>query len=97
MPESVWISDWCALAERYKDEPAVIGADLHNEPRGGATWGDNNQATDWRLAAERCGNAILEVTTRERGEGVVGVWCGVVVGVWCGVVVWVVDTADKSC
>ena len=28
---------------------------------GEATWGDGNESTDWRLAAERAGNAILEV------------------------------------
>jgi len=39
----------------------VIGADLANEPRGPATWGDGNPRTDWRLAAERAGNAILAV------------------------------------
>jgi endoglucanase len=39
----------------------VIGVDLHNEPHGQATWGSEDPATDWRLAAERAGNAILEV------------------------------------
>lgn len=57
--ESRWIEDWVGLAHRYRDQPAVIGADLHNEPHGAATWGDGNSATDWRLAAERAGNAIL--------------------------------------
>src|SRR5262249_37906773 len=33
--------------------------DLANEPHGAATWGDGNSLTDWRLAAERAGNAIL--------------------------------------
>jgi endoglucanase len=61
IPESRWIGDWVALAHRYRDQPAVVGADLHNEPHGAATWGDGNAATDWRLAAERAGNAILEV------------------------------------
>lgn len=41
----------------------MIGADLHNEPHGAATWGSGNTNTDWRLAAERCGNAILSVNT----------------------------------
>jgi aryl-phospho-beta-D-glucosidase BglC (GH1 family) len=57
-PESRFISDWVMLANRYKGNAAVIGADLQNEPHA-ATWGDGNQATDWRLAAERAGNAIL--------------------------------------
>ena len=59
--EDRWIRDWLALARRYRDNPAVIGAGLHNEPRGPATWGDGNPRTDWRLAAERAGNAILAV------------------------------------
>jgi endoglucanase len=50
------------LARRYKGNPAVVGADLSNEPHGAATWGDDNLATDWRLAAERGGNAILAST-----------------------------------
>lgn len=49
-----------ALAERYAGNPTVIGADLHNEPHGSATWGDGNPATDWRLAAAAAGNAILQ-------------------------------------
>lgn len=57
--EATWISDWVALAKRYRNNPLVIGADLHNEPHGTATWGDGNQATDWRAAAERAGNAVL--------------------------------------
>ena len=57
--EARWIADWVMLAKRYAGNDAVIGADLHNEPHGPATWGDGNPATDWRLAAERAGNAIL--------------------------------------
>jgi aryl-phospho-beta-D-glucosidase BglC (GH1 family) len=59
-PESTWISNWTMLAARYAGNPTVIGADLHNEPHGPATWGDGS-ASDWRLAAERAGNAILAV------------------------------------
>jgi endoglucanase len=59
--EARWIADWVRLARRYAGNDAVIGADLHNEPHGPATWGDGNRATDWRLAAERAGNAILRV------------------------------------
>ena len=41
--------------------PAVIGADLFNEPKkSGPTWGIASSETDWNKAAERCGNAILE-------------------------------------
>jgi endoglucanase len=60
-PESRWISDWQLLAQRYKGNTAVIGADLHNEPHGPACWGCGNVQTDWRLAAQRAGNAILSV------------------------------------
>jgi endoglucanase len=58
-PESRWISDWTMLARRYAGNTTIIGADLHNEPHNPACWGCGDQATDWRLAAERAGNAIL--------------------------------------
>ena len=58
--EERWISDWVMLAERYSGDDTVIGMDLHNEPHGQATWGSDDPATDWRLAAERAGNAILQ-------------------------------------
>jgi endoglucanase len=32
--ELAWIEDWVSLAHRYREEPCVIGADLHNEPHG---------------------------------------------------------------
>ena len=57
-PENVWIDNLSMLASRYADSSAVVGIDLHNEPHGPATWGDGS-ATDWRLAAERAGNAVL--------------------------------------
>ncbi len=59
--QQAWINDWTALAQRYVGNPTVIGADLHNEPHGSATWGDGNPTTDWRLAAQLAGNAILQV------------------------------------
>jgi endoglucanase len=58
--EADWIDTWKMLATRYKNQANVIGADLKNEPHGQASWGTNDQATDWRLAAERAGNAIVE-------------------------------------
>lgn len=57
--EERWIEDWVMLANRYAGNDTVAGFDLHNEPHGPATWGSGNEATDWRLAAERAGNAIL--------------------------------------
>jgi endoglucanase len=56
-----WIHDWVMLARHYRGNETVIGADLANEPHGPATWGDGNPRTDWRLAAEQAGNAILAV------------------------------------
>jgi aryl-phospho-beta-D-glucosidase BglC (GH1 family) len=58
--ESRWISDWTMLAARYANNSTVIGADLSNEPHDPADWG-NGDANDWRLAAERAGNAVLAV------------------------------------
>lgn len=60
VPESRWIADWVMLARHYRGNVAVIGADLHGEPHGPATWGDGDPKNDWRLAAERAGNAILK-------------------------------------
>lgn len=59
VPQSQWISDWVMLARHYLGNQAVVGADLSNEPHGAATWGDGNAATDWRLAAQQAGNAVL--------------------------------------
>lgn len=58
--EQRWIDDWKMLAARYAGNPTVIGADLHNEPHGNATWGTGDAATDWQLAAQKAGNAILQ-------------------------------------
>lgn len=59
-PESRWIADWKRLAARYRKQEAVIGMDLRNEPYN-ACWGCGEASRDWRLAAEKAGNAILEV------------------------------------
>jgi endoglucanase len=79
--EQRWISDWVMLAQHYAGNTAVVGADLHNEPHhvqgnpsAGACWGCGNTATDWRLAAERAGNAILAANPN---------WLIVVEGVDC--------------
>jgi endoglucanase len=60
-PESTWLAHWQLLAHRYRDNPAVIGFDLRNEPHGPSSWGSGDPATDWRLAAEKAGRAILEI------------------------------------
>jgi endoglucanase len=62
MPQTRWIQDWVMLAQHYRGNDTIIGADLDNEPHGAATWGDGNLSTDWRLAAEQAGNAILAVS-----------------------------------
>lgn len=59
--EQAWIDNWKYLAQHYAGNATVIGADLHNEPHGSATWSDGNLATDWQLAAQRGGDAILGV------------------------------------
>jgi len=58
--EAQWIADWRMLAARYRGNDTVVGVDLHNEPKDQATWGSDDPLTDWRLAAERAGNAILQ-------------------------------------
>ncbi|HEY6404256.1 MAG TPA: glycoside hydrolase family 5 protein [Blastocatellia bacterium] len=59
--EARWIADWRMLATRYNGNTTVVGADLHNEPHDPACWGCGDMNRDWRLAAERAGNAILSV------------------------------------
>ncbi len=61
VPQSKWIQDWVMLAQHYKGNTTVIGADLANEPHGPATWGDGNPKTDWHMAAEKAGDAIQAV------------------------------------
>jgi endoglucanase len=60
-PEAKWLSDWQTIARRYKHQPWVVGADLRNELRSGATWGGTDPKLDWHAAAERGGNAVLAV------------------------------------
>lgn len=64
-PEASWLADWRAIVTRYRSQPAVVAADLRNEPRGAAAWGGPNTtvdpAVDWHAAAQRGGNAVLGV------------------------------------
>ena len=62
--EAQWIADWKKLATRYKNEPTVIGFDLHNEPHGAARWGGSNPAHDWHAAATRAGKAVQTVNSK---------------------------------
>jgi endoglucanase len=58
-PEENWLSDWNRIAKRYRGQPWVIGADLRNELRNGASWGGPDPKVDWHAAAERGGAAVL--------------------------------------
>jgi len=60
--EQRWIEDWVMLAKHYAGNATVIGADLFNEPKRTATWGNNAPLTDWNNGAKRCGDAILEAS-----------------------------------
>jgi endoglucanase len=57
--EQEWISDLVFLAARYNGLSRFVGIDIKNEPHGAATWGTGIVATDWKLAAERAGSAVL--------------------------------------
>ncbi|MFM9607968.1 cellulase family glycosylhydrolase [Streptomyces niveiscabiei] len=89
VPESTWIANLKSLASRYAGNPAVVGIDLHNEPHDPACWGCGDTATDWRLAAQRAGNAVLSVNPDllifvegiQTVNGVSGWWGGNLMGV----------------
>lgn len=59
-PESRIIEAWKHIVSRYKNDPTLFAVDLKNEPHGVATWGSGNMKTDWAMASERMGNAILK-------------------------------------
>jgi endoglucanase len=63
VPESRWLDDWRTIVRRYAAQPAVVGADLRNEPRKAngvePVWGGDDPTTDWAAAAERGGEAVL--------------------------------------
>ncbi len=63
-PSSAGSTTGSCWPERYQDDPTVIGADLHNEPRDTACWGCGDPARDWAAAATRAGDAILAVQPR---------------------------------
>ncbi|WP_406217264.1 cellulase family glycosylhydrolase [Streptomyces canus] len=89
VPESTWIANLKALATRYQGQDTVVGIDLHNEPHDPACWGCGDTATDWRLAAQRAGNAVLSVNPDllifvegvQTFNGVSGWWGGNLMGV----------------
>lgn len=81
--EASEIADWKMLATHYAGNPTVVGADLFNEPHAegtypngtGSCWGCGDLARDWRLAAQRIGNAVLATNPS---------WLILVEGVSCG-------------
>ncbi|MBC9727168.1 cellulase family glycosylhydrolase [Streptomyces sp. TRM68367] len=89
VPESTWITNLKSLATRYQGNPTVVGIDLHNEPRDPACWGCGDTARDWRLAAQRAGNAVLSVNPEllimvegvQSHNGANGWWGGNLMGV----------------
>ncbi len=66
----MWEEDWAMLANRYKNNPSVVGADLRNEVRTARladtylpsfpNWGKGGD-NDWHQAAQNAGNAIHKV------------------------------------
>ena len=82
VPESTWIANMQMLAKRYAGNPTVVGIDLHNEPHAdgtdpagtGACWGCGDTTRDWRLAAQRGGDAVLAANPN---------WLIIVEGVSC--------------
>lgn len=54
---------WKILASKFCNQWNVFAADIKNEPHGVAEWGTNTNK-DWRLAAERLGNSILNTCPR---------------------------------
>jgi endoglucanase len=99
VPESTWISNMQLLARRYAGNPTVVGIDLHNEPHAdgtdpqgtGSCWGCGDTTRDWRLAAQRGGNAVLQANPN---------WLIIVEGVSCtsggNANVWD-DVPDEPC
>jgi endoglucanase len=89
VPESTWLTNLKALAARYAGNDAMIGIDLHNEPHDPACWGCGDTTKDWRLAAQRAGNAVLAanpdllifVEGVQTFNGVSGWWGGNLAGV----------------
>ena len=59
--EQDWINDLTFVATRYHSNSHFLGLDLKNEPHGNASWGTDDKATDWRLAAQRAASAVMAV------------------------------------
>jgi endoglucanase len=59
--EALVIQGWRALVARYQNVWNVFAIDIKNEPFQ-ATWGTGANATDFNLAAQRIGNAVVNDT-----------------------------------
>lgn len=55
-----FFTDWVVLAAHYAGDSTVIGCDLQSDLKGIASWGDGNPDTDWKAAAEKAGNLVLQ-------------------------------------
>ncbi len=69
--EAQWIADLQFLANRYKNNEYFVGIDLKDQPHTkidgttnyNLTWGTGSTTTDWKLAAERAGAAVLSTNS----------------------------------
>ncbi|MBR6960833.1 MAG: cellulase family glycosylhydrolase, partial [Clostridiales bacterium] len=59
--EDDWITSLTWLTSHYNGNDTVIAIDLKNEPHGGTVWDGSNAQNNWRRAATRAGNAILDI------------------------------------
>lgn len=59
--EDRWIESLTWLTSHYNGNDTVIAIDLKNEPHGSTVWDGSNAQTNWRRAATRAGNAILDI------------------------------------
>ena len=59
---AMFVKGWVKRANLFKNNEAVIGYDLRNEPHfHPATWGDGNPETDYRLMYEQVGDTLLAI------------------------------------
>ncbi len=59
--EDEWIASLTWLTSHYNGNDTVIAIDLKNEPHGGTVWDGSNAQNNWRRAATRAGNAVLDI------------------------------------
>ena len=59
--EDDWIASLTWLTSHYNGNDTVIAIDLKNEPHGGTVWDGSNSQNNWRRAATRAGNAVLDI------------------------------------